>query len=134
MASVQLRYTKGMAAAMLSKTSQSVLTHVVCHQCSSNSEVRGTDHAVQNILTEDVSGAKFEDHVFVSGEHQRAQELEAPLWEVDVQDRIPRVQLRQSSLHACSEVSQPVVSLTAVSLSAMDLPQASQSHVPMRSG
>ena len=53
----------------------------------------GAHHAVQDILAQDVSVAKLQDHVLVGRKHQRAQELQAPLWEVNVQHWIPRVKL-----------------------------------------
>ncbi len=55
--------------------------------------LRRAHQAVQDVLAQDVTGSKFEDHVFVGGEHQRTQKLQASFGKVNEQHWILRVQL-----------------------------------------
>lgn len=55
--------------------------------------LRRAHHAFQDVLAQDVTVSKLENHVLVGGERQRAQKLQAPLGKVDVQHWILCVQL-----------------------------------------
>ena len=56
-------------------------------------------HALKDVLTQHLLLCKAQRHVFVLGEEQGAHEFEAAFREVDVQHRVPSVQLRQRPLH-----------------------------------
>lgn len=68
-------------------------------------------HALQDVLAHDILGSKPEDHVLVAGEHERAKELQAPLRELNVHDRVPGIQLRQRALVCKHIVMGPLIRL-----------------------
>ena len=50
-------------------------------------------HVFEDIFTEDIFLAKFQQHVFVAWEQNSAKKFEAPLWEIHIQHWVLAVEL-----------------------------------------
>ena len=56
-------------------------------------------HVLKYIFAQDILLAKLEKHIIGLGKYYCAKELQAPLWEINIQHRVLAVQLRKASLY-----------------------------------